>query len=185
MNPEIYNENDIRLVNKNKAKDIWIADSAKVDLSARIYGPAVIMDDACISKNAVILGPTVIGRNTSIGPDSLVTGSVLWDGAQIGENCEIQRCVIDYNAVVRDNTLAQEQSIPFEDPGMLKSLTGSVLKVAAHCRNNFRNTLQPLVNKLNDKFPSWNQPHKGECSAGASSPQGGARARASARCRRR
>jgi NDP-sugar pyrophosphorylase family protein len=45
------------------AKNIYVADSAKINPRARIYGPAIVMDNTDISKSAVIFGPAIIGSN--------------------------------------------------------------------------------------------------------------------------
>jgi mannose-1-phosphate guanylyltransferase/phosphomannomutase len=100
---------DLKLYKSTDSKSVWIANNANVEQGARIYGPAVIMNSASISNGVVILGPTIIGRNVSIGKESVVVNSVLWDGTQVGQDCEIQRCVTDFRAVVRANTSLEEK----------------------------------------------------------------------------
>jgi len=148
---------DIGLPQKklNGSKNIWLADSADVDRSAQIYGPVAIMDEAVVSKEAVIFGPTIIGRNVSIGHNSLIENSVLWDGAKIGENCEIRRCVIDYQAVVRSHTVVEEKSIPFKPDGIFRSSVGSVSDVVKNNTSKLRQVLQSRLDKINGKLPNW------------------------------
>ena len=150
-------DSDIGLQHRklNGSKNIWLADSAKVDPTARIYGPVVIMDKAVISKEAVVFGPTIIGQSVSIGNNSLVENSVLWDTAKVGENCEIRRCVIDYQAVVRSHTIAEEKSIAFKPDGILKSSVSSVSGVVKNNAAKFQQVLQPQFDKVNEKLPNW------------------------------
>jgi exosortase len=130
---------------------VWIAASSKIDKDAQIYGPTVIMDGAIISNGAVIIGPTILGNNVTIGENSVVVNSVVWDGAKVGPNCELQRCVIDYNTVVRGGTIIQEKAIPFRPAGMLEALAASAVKIAKDQANKLQARLpaRVLSNKKN------------------------------------
>jgi len=153
---------DIGLPRKklNDSKNIWLANSAKVDNSARIYGPVIIMDEAVISKETVIFGPTIIGRNVILGRNNLIENSVLWDSAKVEENCEIRQCVIDYQAVVKSNTVVKEKSIPFRPKGILKSSVSSALKIVKKNTGGLRQVLQSQLDKINEKLPNWAKSQK-------------------------
>jgi len=151
---------DLELCRRTDSQTVWMAADARVELGTRIYGPVVIMDGARISRGAVILGPTILGRNVSIGKDSVVVNSVLWDGARVGPNCEIQRCVVDYHAVVRSNSVVEEKSIPFEPERILRSSVSSALKVAKNNVGKLQSALQPQFDKINERLPNWIQSHK-------------------------
>ncbi len=142
------------------SQTVWIAANAKVDAAARIYGLVVIMDGVCVSNGAVILGPTVLGDNVVIGKDSVVVNSVLWDGAQAGPKCQIQRCVLDYNAALRANTVVEEKSISFKPKGTLERSASQVLKVVKNNASRLRRALQPPLRKINEKLPNWVQSRK-------------------------
>jgi len=149
------------------SQTVWIAANAKVEPGAQIYGPAVIMDGATVSKGAVILGPTILGNNVTIGKDSVVVNSVLWEGARVGPNCQIQRCLLGHNAALRANTVAEEKSIPFKPEGILERSAGRALKVSKNNASRLQHALQPPLRKVNsaghlmvEKLPSWVQPHK-------------------------
>ncbi|MCF7958957.1 MAG: NDP-sugar synthase [Phycisphaerae bacterium] len=83
--------------------DRWISEKAQVDSTARLFGPVVVLEGAKISENAVIFGPTIIGKDVIIGRNSLVENSVLWDRACIGRDCEVQHCLLDYDAILADH----------------------------------------------------------------------------------
>ncbi len=149
------------------SQTVWIAANAKVEPGARIYGPAVIMDGACVSNDAVILGPTILGNNVTIGKDSVVVNSVLWEGARVGPNCQIQRCLLGHNAALRANTVAEEKSIAFKPEGILERSAGRALKISKNNASRLQHALQPTLHKVNsaghlmvEKLPSWVQPHK-------------------------
>jgi len=130
---------------------VWAAANSKIDKDVRIYGPTIIMEGAVISNGAVIIGPTIIGNNVTIGENSVVVNSVIWDGAKIGPNCELQRCVIDYSAVVRGGTIIQEKAIPSRPPGIIESLAKSAVKIAESQTNKLQARLpdRVLSNKKN------------------------------------
>jgi len=145
---------DLKPCRDADSQTMWIAANAKVEPGARIYGPAVVMDGAHISKGAVVIGPTVLGNDVSIGEDSIVLNSVLWDGAQVGPNCQIQQCILDYNAALRANTVAEEKSILFKPKGMLERLAGQALEVVQHNASRLQHALQLPLRKINEKMPN-------------------------------
>ncbi|MBW8041231.1 MAG: exosortase [Planctomycetes bacterium] len=151
---------DLKHCRRRGSQVVWIAPDATVDPSARIYGPVIIMDGARISEDAVILGPTVIGRDVSIGKDSVVVNSVLWDGAQVGPNCEIQRCLIDYNMALYGNTFVEEKAIPFRQEGTLERSIGCVSKIVNNNAAGFQHALQLQLGEINKRLPDWVQAQK-------------------------
>ncbi|MHC4544427.1 MAG: exosortase [Planctomycetota bacterium] len=150
----------LKLCKHNNSQTVWTASNSRVDPLARICGPVVIMDGVHISENAVIFGPTILGRDVDIGKDTVIANSVLWDGAQIGPNCEIQRCLIDYNGTVHANTIVEEKAIPLKPERMLGRSVGSVSKIAKNNAIRFQQALQLQLDKLNIKLPDWVQSHK-------------------------
>jgi exosortase len=118
---------------RNDLQTLWMGSNSQVDASAQIYGPVVIMEGARISYGAVIFGPAIIGRNVEIGRNSLIVNSVLWDNSQIGSDCEVERCVVDCQAVVQPGSILQEKSVLFRPKGILKTLIDSISGAA---RNN-------------------------------------------------
>ncbi len=144
---------DLKLRKQTNSQGVWVAANASVDASARIYGSVVIMDGARISKGAVIFGPTILGRNVTIGRDSIVVNSVLWDDAQVGKDCQIQRCLVDYRAVVRDNSDVEAKSILFEPLGMLKSSLKMPFQSAKNNTRRLQSALQRQLDKIDEKLP--------------------------------
>ena len=104
----IYLENadrtDINLPSHSSHNDrnVWISPAAHVDKTARIYGPAIILDGASVAGDSIIFGPAAIGRNVNIGRNCLIAHSVLWDNVRVQDGCEIQHCLIDRDTKVAD-----------------------------------------------------------------------------------
>jgi len=145
----------LKLCKRKNSQPVWMAADSRVDPGALIYGPAIIMDGVCISDGAVIFGPTILGRDVSIGKGTVVVNSVLWDGAQVGPNCEIQRCLIDYNTAVRSNTVVEEKAIPFRPRGKLERTVGSALTFVKNSADRLRQLLEPSLSKINEELPNW------------------------------
>jgi exosortase len=137
-----------------------MAANSRVEPSARIIGPVVIMDGAHISDDAIIFGPTILGRDVSVGKGTVVLNSVLWDGARVGQNCEILRCLVDYNVSVRGNTIVEEKAIAFRPEGMFERSVGNLLEVGGNIESRLHRALQLQLSKLNIKLSDWIQSHK-------------------------
>ena len=114
---------------RNKNHFIWKGSGVVVEPGARIYGRVVLLDGVHIEKGAVIFGPAILGRNVKIGSGSVVVNSVLWDNSQVGDNCEVQRSIVDYNAVVPNNSIATEKSVVFTPEGKLGEFLGGLSKL--------------------------------------------------------
>ncbi len=70
-------------------------------------GKLAEVKDSIVNQGAIILGKvnhSVIFNETLIGKGSIITDSVIMPGAQIGQNCRINKAIIGNNAIVPDNT---------------------------------------------------------------------------------
>ena len=137
---------------RDSSQTLWSASDVEIDSGARICGPVVVMAGACISKGAVVLGPAIIGRNVSIGRESLVVNSVLWDGAQVGKNCEIQRCLIDSNAIVPSHSAVEEQVVPFVQKNILQAAIGRVAGFINDKTSELQSLLQSRLGKVGKRL---------------------------------
>lgn len=63
-------------------------------------GESLALDGAEVAASATVDGGTVVGRDSRIANDAVVSGSVLFDGAQIGERSQIVDSVIGKGARV-------------------------------------------------------------------------------------
>jgi len=134
----------------NGSKSIIIANSAEIDPTAKIYGPAVIMENAKIAGETVIFGPAVIGQNVTIGENTLIENGVLWDNCHIGKNCEINSCIIDYNAVIPHNKIVENQAVIQRQKPIIEVLKNKINQLCA--------ITKPLTKKINTILPEWSKP---------------------------
>jgi exosortase len=115
---------DLKRTEQNGNHIIWKGNGVIIEPGARFFGRVVLGDGVHIGTNAVIFGPTILGRNVKIGTKSIVINSVLWDNSQVGDNCEIQRSIIDYDVAITSNSTVTEQSVAFAPKGIIGSILG-------------------------------------------------------------
>ena len=109
---------------RNNNHIVWKGSGVTIESGARFFGRVVLSYGVHIGTNAVIFGPTILGRNVKIGTKSIVINSVLWDNSQVGDNCEIQRSIIDYDVAITGNSTVTEKSVAFTPKGIIGSLLG-------------------------------------------------------------
>lgn len=152
---------DLKPIKNANSQNIWMAADATIDQGAQVFGPAVIMSGTRISKGAVVIGPTILGNNVVIGKDCIVVNSVLWDGVQARADCQIHRCVIDYNTTLKTNTIIQDKSIAGKSRKTLERPGNTTAKVVTDGLGRFKRTMQPQINKISEKFPwAFSNPQK-------------------------
>jgi exosortase len=145
---------DLKMCERDGMHVVWKGSGVAIESGAKIYGRVALLDGVRIESGAVIFGPTILGRNVSIGRDSVVVNSVLWDDSRVGENCEVQRCVIDYNVVVPNNSVAEGSCIPFEPKGSLKGLVTRASKLGKQRAGRLRQRLQHEFVNLDGGLPN-------------------------------
>ena len=151
---------DLKTCERNGLHVVWKGSEVTIESGVRIYGRVVLLEGVCVEVGAVIFGPTILGRNVSIGKGSIVVNSVLWDGSRVGENCELQRCVVDYNVVVPNNSVAVDNCITSEPKWRLKGLVASVSKFGKQKVGRVRQWLQRESINLNRRMPNQMRRHK-------------------------
>jgi exosortase len=159
--PELHS--DFKAGEKAETQGVWIAAGARVDSEAKICGPTVIMDGATVSSGAVVLGPTVLESNTAVGENSVVTESVLWDGANVGPNCRVERSIVANDSVVRSGSVIQARAIPSKTErglgptgfytGIMRNMISGMPKLAE--RSVLQRRLHPRLGKIGGTLSTW------------------------------
>jgi exosortase len=90
---------------------VWVGEGAVVEPSSRIFPPVLILPASTVQADALVLGPAIIGAGAVIGRDSFVAHSVLWDGSQVGQGCQISNCVLGYQATAKDGQVLQDTAV--------------------------------------------------------------------------
>jgi exosortase len=144
-------ETDLKNCERKGSQNVWIGADVRVHSTARICEPVIIMDGVSVADGAVIIGPAVLGRNVSVGKDAVVAGSVIWDGAHLGPNCRVQRCLIGRGAVVRPNAVLEEESVSFRREGVLMVSIKSISEAARKMMGG----LKPMFTEISRKMPNW------------------------------
>lgn len=138
------------------SQDVWIGPAVKVDSSARIFGPVIIAEGATISEDTVIFGPTIIGPNTVVGKGTLVADSVLWDRSRVGVDCEIRRCLLSYNAVVRDGKQVEDRLV-IRKKALLADRSPKVSDLINSEVGRLKTLAQPALGRIKELLPDYVQ----------------------------
>ncbi len=72
-----------------------------------VPGDSLMLAGAEVNSSSVISGGTTLGTDSRVGANSLVDGSVVFDGAQIGANSTIRNSIIGAGAVVGDHCIIE------------------------------------------------------------------------------
>ncbi|UCF14270.1 MAG: exosortase [Phycisphaerales bacterium] len=147
--------------------DVWVSAKAKIESDARVYGPAVIMDDVTIADGTVVLGPAVLECDSSVSRNSIVVDSILWSGARIEPNCRIEGSVIDHDAIVLEGSVVQDKAVTCtskhrskstESCPPLLSLTGPIGRIFGNAMDRagyLKRELHSLLERVGQKLPDW------------------------------
>ena len=108
---------------------VYISSEATVDPTARVYGPAVICKGVRVAGDAVILGPAVLGENVMISSSALIENSILWTGAKVSGDCEVQGCVIEQDVVIPSGRIIRDESVTRDACGKIAAGFSSVVSV--------------------------------------------------------
>jgi len=157
LNNAIEIEPSLKLYKRNGSAILWKGQAVRIEPDVRFVGPVVVMDRARIRRGSVIFGPTLIGRGTTIGNNCLVENSILWDGSKVNNRCRIKQTLLDYNAVVPDDTVLEAKSVPFELETPLKKLTST----AEYGLHGLWNLLESALQTLSKKTSIDVLSHKG------------------------
>jgi mannose-1-phosphate guanylyltransferase len=64
------------------------------EVNGSVVAPALVEAGVRIAKDARVGGLTVLAQDVSVGARSTIERSVVLDGAQIGEDCELRDCIV-------------------------------------------------------------------------------------------
>ncbi|UCG48207.1 MAG: exosortase [Phycisphaerales bacterium] len=131
----------------------WIGANAQIHPDTTISGPVLIGDNTSISQGVVILGPAVIGSNVGLGKDSVIINSVIWDGSKIGDSCEVRRSLVDYEVVVGDRTVVDDESIEFKQAGLLRRTVKTMRAAAGTVTGRLQGAVEPKAAGFKAKTP--------------------------------
>jgi exosortase len=146
---------DLKLRKNVDSENVWMAADSIVDRGGRVFGPVVIMSGAYISNGSIVIGPAILGNGVVIGKDSIVVNSVLWDRVNVGANCQIKRCVIDYGTNLKVNTVLQNESIICKSENAKNLSLDTAVKVVTDVVNRLKDVMQPLRDKISKNLPDW------------------------------
>jgi NDP-sugar pyrophosphorylase family protein len=88
---------------KEERRFVWIGTDVEIDPTAEIGYPVAIGNHCRIGPGAKILDNTVLGDFCIIHENVTLRRSILWDGATVGEETWLERCVVGSGCHVSSN----------------------------------------------------------------------------------
>ena len=79
---------------------VWVGRNTYIDETADIQSSVLIGDNCRIGPRVKICPGTVIGDNVTIGADAELNRPIIWNGVIVGEEADLQACVIARGARV-------------------------------------------------------------------------------------
>lgn len=102
---------------------LQIGHNVSVGSNSAIVGPIVIGENTVIGDN-VLIGPyTTIGSNCVIKSESRILSSYIFNDVTIGSNCNVSGSIIDNGAKVGDNCYLENGTVIGPDAVMGKNVT--------------------------------------------------------------
>jgi mannose-1-phosphate guanylyltransferase len=91
--------------------DGFTAVDPSVESAGRIV-PAALVEEGCrIGAGARVGGRVVLHRDVSVGAGTTIERSVVFQGAQIGENCTLHGCIVGGGARIGDGCVVEGLSV--------------------------------------------------------------------------
>lgn len=84
----------LELPYKERSSNLWIGENTYIDPTAKIERPALIGDNCRIGPRVHLELGSVIGDNVTIDADADIKRPIIWNGALVGEDTNLQACVI-------------------------------------------------------------------------------------------
>lgn len=84
----------LRIDGRPIGDNIWIDESAEIDLTVKIEEPVLIGKGASIERGCKIGPNVVIGKGCSVGPKVQISNTVIWDNCKIGGSVSIDSSII-------------------------------------------------------------------------------------------
>lgn len=93
----------VRIIGTRVQGGYWVAETAIISNSAKVYGPSLIGEGAQVGESAAIKEYSVVGDKTKIGDNATIETSIIWSNAVIGRNVKLINCVVGANCIIDDN----------------------------------------------------------------------------------
>jgi mannose-1-phosphate guanylyltransferase len=87
-------EGNVQTAVVERMKDGWIAQAKDAEIDGRTIPPAVLERGVKVAAGAQVGSLVVLGEGVSVAAGASVERSVVLEGAEIGEGCELRDCIV-------------------------------------------------------------------------------------------
>lgn len=79
---------------------VWLGDGVSIDDLAHVHGPVLLGDATSVGPGARVEEASCVGNGVTIGADAHISGSVILDGAVIGEGSVVEGSIVGKGTVL-------------------------------------------------------------------------------------
>jgi mannose-1-phosphate guanylyltransferase len=87
-------EGNVRTAVSDRLGGDWLEVDAGAEVNGRVIPPAILERGVRVAESARVGSLVVLAEDVSIGAGTTVERSVILEGAQIGEDCELRDCIV-------------------------------------------------------------------------------------------
>jgi mannose-1-phosphate guanylyltransferase len=87
-------EGNVRTAVRDRLGGDWLEVDAGADVRGRVIPPAILERGVRVAESARVGSLVVLAEDVSIGAGTTVERSVILEGTQIGEDCELRDCIV-------------------------------------------------------------------------------------------
>lgn len=109
----------LNIPGERKEDDVWVHPSAQIEAGGKVKGPAVIGSHTTVRRGAVVEEFSVLGDSCIIERDAEVHGSILWNGAYVGDRVRMSGAILGRNVSI-DRGSALEEGVVIGDRSHLQ-----------------------------------------------------------------
>jgi mannose-1-phosphate guanylyltransferase len=99
------------------APGIFVANSAIIHPTARVFGPVAVLEGASIGSGAVVVGPAIVGAGCNIDSEVTLCNSVLWEHVEVGRRSSVSNSVVGVGVRIGARTSLDSAIAPTDRKG--------------------------------------------------------------------
>ncbi len=80
--------------------NIWLGKRVSVHPDTVLVGPVLVGDNCIVEEGARIYGPAILGNNAMVGRNTVIKRGILWDGVIVEEGVELSDTIVAGGCVV-------------------------------------------------------------------------------------
>jgi len=93
-------EIEVAVRGKDRGGRVTVGEGAQIHETAHLHGPVLIGDGVKVGPGAKIIAKSCLGNGVTVAAEAKVEGSIILDGAIIGERCVVENSIVGRHTVL-------------------------------------------------------------------------------------